>query len=329
MKDRSAGSAGDCPPRDKFRGQKPGPVVQFRGNGRGVRAELKDLEEKRPGTAAPGTEAPALREAAKGAGDPPPDGKTAQDGMPAGPESLTGLQTPCYILDEDVYRESLRVFRESFESAWGGGCRFGYSIKTNHLRWPLEIAREAGYLAEVVSPDEYAMVRNLGVPDHEIIYNGPQKRETVIPALAAGALVNLDSLEECERVADAARSGRLKNAFAGLRVNFDLESRCPGETTCGSAVGRFGICEENGDLGRALAILRSAGIRMAGLHLHQSSSSRSLGIFRAIAEEAVFLAEKYGLRELDWVDLGGGFSGGTIFPAGQRSHSTRKRSAVR
>ena len=159
---------------------------------------------------------------------------------------LCGLRTPCYVLDEDQYLENIREFRFHFEQRWGGRCLFGYSVKTNHLRWPILLAREEGFLAEVVSPDEYEMVRGLGFADTEIIYNGPQKRDTVLTAMQQGALVNLDSLSECETVAAAARKGELEGASVGLRVNFDLEARCPGETTCGSLVSRFGICVPSG-----------------------------------------------------------------------------------
>lgn len=229
---------------------------------------------------------------------------------------LCGLQTPCYILDEDQYRQNIRVFQDSFRSAWGGECVFGYSVKTNHLRWPLQMAREAGFLAEVVSPDEYEYVRGLGVPDAEIIYNGPQKGDTVLSALAAGALVNLDSLEECETVALAAEGGKLDRDVlrVGLRVNFDLEARCPGETTAGREGSRFGICEENGDLGRAVEMLGRAGVSVGGLHMHQSSGTRSLRVFRALAEAAGEAAEKYALGDLTFIDMGGGFFGGNFFP---------------
>jgi len=228
---------------------------------------------------------------------------------------LNALRTPCYILKEGEYRENIRAFQRSFRESWGGACLFGYSVKTNHLRWPLEIAREEGFLTETVSPDEYAYVRGLGVPEREIIYNGPNKGDLLLSALRGGALVNLDSLEECDRVIGAAERGELEGPLRlGLRVNFDLEARCPGETTAGREVSRFGICLENGDLALAFRRLRDAGLKVSGLHMHQSSSSRSLRIFRALAETAVSVAEEHGLKAPDFIDLGGGFFGGSYFP---------------
>ena len=61
-------------------------------------------------------------------------------------------------------------------------------------------------------------------------------------------------------------------------------------------------------------MLREAGLPLAGLHLHQSSRTRSLKVFRAIAETACAVAMELGLSELDYVDIGGGFFGGGYFP---------------
>ena len=97
--------------------------------------------------------------------------------------------------------------------------------------------------------------------------------------------MNLDNLEEVERVCAAFRDSEHKSAV-GLRVNYDIERDCPGETTCTGIPGRFGICLENGDFEKALAMLRESGIELAGLHLHQSSKTRSLAIYRSIAGTA-------------------------------------------
>ena len=50
-------------------------------------------------------------------------------------------------------------------------------------------------------------------------------------------------------------------------------------------------------------------MRISGLHLHTSSKSRGLDIYRAIAEVACRIQKEYSL-ELDYVDVGGGFFGG-------------------
>ena len=95
----------------------------------------------------------------------------------------------------------------------------------------------------------------------------------------------------------------------GLRVNFDLEALCPGETTAGEAVSRFGICYENGEFKKAVLMLKEAGISVHGIHLHTSTKSRSAKVFNMLARKAVELAKEYELG-LQYIDMGGGFFGG-------------------
>ena len=61
-------------------------------------------------------------------------------------------------------------------------------------------------------------------------------------------------------------------------------------------------------------MLRESGIELAGLHLHQSSKTRSLAIYRSIAGTAVQIGREFGLDALRYVDIGGGFFGGSFFP---------------
>lgn len=226
---------------------------------------------------------------------------------------LKELNTPCYIIRAGAFEENMARFRAAFASRWGERLLLGYSVKTNNFPWLLKTAMARGFWAEVVSPDEYAFALRCGCPEEKILFNGPQKQERLLSACRAGATVNLDNLEEVDAVCAAFGGGDFAPRL-GLRVNFDLEALCPGETTCRGVPGRFGLCLENGDFARALEKLQKAGLPLAGLHLHQSSKTRSLNIFGAIAKTAAEIAETYDLRELDYVDLGGGFFGGSFFP---------------
>ena len=77
--------------------------------------------------------------------------------------------------------------------------QIAYSVKTNYLPAVCSVFREEGAWAEVVSEMEYQLSRALGVPPHEIIYNGPHKtREQLERALSEGAIVNIDNFDELE-----------------------------------------------------------------------------------------------------------------------------------
>lgn len=228
--------------------------------------------------------------------------------------NIDELITPCYIINEAEYEKNIQELMQAYESRWPGKVEYGYSVKTNHFPLMLKKALEYGWHAEVVSPDEYEFALSCGAEKGQIIYNGPQKRETVLSAIREGSLVNLDNLQEVELICRALDETEKKQAKVGIRVNFDLEKECPGETTCKGIVGRFGICYENGDVKRAIDTLQQAKIKVRGLHLHSSSSSRSRGIFRAISEKACEVMEKYQLTDLEYIDVGGGFFGGNYFP---------------
>lgn len=227
----------------------------------------------------------------------------------------TQLKTPCYIINEEEYEHSIRELMNAYESRWQGKVIYGYSVKTNHYPFMLKKAMELGWMAEVVSPDEYGFAKACGCEEYNIIYNGPQKRNTVLDACRKGSIVNLDNLQEVQLVIDCLNEEEKKKAVIGIRINYNLEEECPGETVCQGIVGRFGICLENGDVEKAIQMLRKAGIAIKGLHMHQSSYSRSCKIYECLSKKAVEVAEQYRmLDELEYIDIGGGFFGGNFFP---------------
>lgn len=162
-----------------------------------------------------------------------------------------------------------------------------------------------------MSEDEYSLARYMGYGDHEIVYNGPYKGEQSFRAvLLAGGIVNLDSMQEVRWLMDLAADCPQQTFRVGIRANFNLEKMCPGETTMGEVSGRFGFCYETGRFKEALALLRQIpNVAVTGLHLHSSSKSRSVNIFRSIARMACQLQEEFQLQ-LSYVDLGGGYCGG-------------------
>ena len=186
------------------------------------------------------------------------------------------------------------------------------SVKTNHDAGLMKYAHaKLGWFIETVSPDELELAFNLGFDAENIIFNGPCKcsrQDALINAIRGGAYVNLDNLDDvsfvCGHVSDIRDVSRI-----GIRVNYNLEAECPGETTAGESVSRFGIDVENKDFARAVDMLRSAGIEPAGLHMHTSTRSRSAAVFTSLARKAAQLVNDYGLK-LHFVDMGGGYFGG-------------------
>lgn len=225
-------------------------------------------------------------------------------------QQMKELSTPCYVIDMEKFEENIQLFKNSFSKYMNGKQPIlGYSVKTNHFPGLLKEAKEQGMMAEVVSDDEYRLAMECGYSAEQILFNGPQKsEELLIRALNEGSVVNLDNFGEIDIIQRNIHRLHLKEVKLGLRVNFDLEQACPGETTAGEEVSRFGFCVENGEFERALKELQGIGIPVTGLHMHYSSKSRSLNIFRNLTAMAIRLADKYfSKNEEIFLDIGGGF----------------------
>lgn len=220
------------------------------------------------------------------------------------------LQTPYFVIDEAILQKYYQMLTDSLEQNWNSYL-VGYSFKTNSLPWLVSFMKKKGAFAEVVSEDEYLLARRLGYENREIIYNGPYKSESSFrEVLLAGGYVNLDSRPEISWLTRLASEYPARTFSVGIRVNFDLEKMCPGETTMGEISGRFGFCYETGNFAEALRLIREIpNVSISGLHLHSSSKSRSVNIFRSIAQMACQLQQEFQLS-LSYVDLGGGYCGG-------------------
>lgn len=222
------------------------------------------------------------------------------------------LHTPCYIIEKEKFLANLFAIRNNFQKAWGNNLLIAYSIKTNHLSKLLELAKEEGMLAEAVSEDEYYYATKSGFNKNNIILNGPQKSpKCIVDALQNSSIINIDNLEEINMLEKQSKLFDAQNIKIGLRINFDLEKECRSETTAGEGGSRFGLCIENGELENAVNRLSKMNINISGLHLHYSTKTRSLQVFKALAEKACGISERYGLRdEINYIDIGGGFWGG-------------------
>ena len=221
-------------------------------------------------------------------------------------------KTPCFLIYKDRFENNLKDIRENFRDQWKEEVICGYSCKTNNNIHMLELAREFGMYAEVVSTNEYHLAKKAGFCEKNIIFNGPFKGEAAIEACYKGAIVNIDYLQELEDFCNT-YYGRYQNypKKLGLRVNFDLEAKVPGQTSTGEEDGRFGICYENGDLNKSMEYLKKNNIHLSGLHIHFTTKTRSTDVYRTIAEMFMEIIEKNQLQ-LDYIDIGGGYWGGRV-----------------
>lgn len=222
-------------------------------------------------------------------------------------QHIEDVNTPCFILDKSKLENNFLDLKQTFINFWSNVI-IGYSYKTNSLPWLLNYMKDNDVYAEVVSTPEYLLAKHIGYSEDKIILNGPNKGfDSIKRVLEGGGIVNLDSFHEIEWL----EKNISENVFweVGLRVNFDLEKECQGETLMGEDLGRFGFNIENGDFEKALLRLKLIkNIKIVGLHFHNSTKTKSLSIFRSLAKKAAELKSFFDY-DLDFIDIGGGFFG--------------------
>ena len=213
--------------------------------------------------------------------------------------------TPYYVIDKNKLDLNFLKLKKAVKKHWNNYI-IGYSYKTNALPWIIKHFDSLGCYAEVVSEDEYKLAQLIGVEKSRFIYNGPIKtKETFVEALENGCIVNIDSQREIEWLDDV----EVDKRNVGVRINFDIEKMCPGQSQCADKGGRFGFCYENRELHKAVEIIKEKKARISGIHLHTSSKSRGLDIYKAISKMACKIQEDFNFK-LTYIDVGGGFFGG-------------------
>ena len=220
------------------------------------------------------------------------------------------LETPCFVIDSNIINGLVSDLKTAVHKYFTQSI-IGYSFKTNNTPFVIKHMKEMGLYAEVVSSSEYELAKEMGFEVNKIIFNGPVKgKEQFIEAVENNAVVNIDSKRELKWLLEC-HTEKLNKAKVGLRVNFCLEDYCPGESQTGKEDGRFGFSYETGELKEAIDFFIEHKIPLSGLHLHCSSKTRSLNIYKAISSIAARIIEEYKLN-LSYLDIGGGFFGGMI-----------------
>ncbi len=218
------------------------------------------------------------------------------------------MQTPYFCINTKQIDELYDDMAYELRNIWKDAI-IGYSFKTNNMPWIISYMKKKGAWAETVSSDEYNLALELGFTPDSIIFNGPVKdRETFEYAVKNGSIVNVDSNREIRWLLEMDKTD-LDKSRLGLRVNYCIEEQCPGESQCGANDGRFGFSYEKKALEKNIELLKANEIKFSGLHLHCSSKTRSINIYKSIAESAKKIVAEYDL-DLDYIDIGGGFFGG-------------------
>jgi len=219
---------------------------------------------------------------------------------------INTLQTPCFLLDEKELGRGINEFYRSLKRHFAH-CIVGYSVKTNSLPYAIVKAKDFGCFAEVVSDDELDLALECGYKMNEIIFNGPMKSKTrFLDALKRGAIVNIETHRELEWLKELPSDGLYK---IGIRLSVNISDVSLEDAEGENDFSRFGFNDETEEFSNALETVRSIPqVKLAGLHIHRTSHSRSVRFYKRSVAYAASVIKKYHL-DLDYLDVGGGYYG--------------------
>lgn len=220
--------------------------------------------------------------------------------------NIDSIKTPCFVLETDKLIQNIRAFKSALDSQFENNI-LGYSVKTNSTPALLNIIKEEGGYAEVVSYHEYRLALSLGFSPNRIVYNGPLKdQDTFLHALQNGAVVNIDTKRELTWLRLLPSN---KVYSVGLRVNLNLMEISPEDSKDKEDYSRFGFSSENNEFAEAVNYINELdNVMLAGLHLHRTSKTRSLDVYHNICKYAIKVVRKFNLN-LNYIDIGGGYYG--------------------
>jgi diaminopimelate decarboxylase len=197
------------------------------------------------------------------------------------------------------------------------GCKLHYAMKANPM--PALVAHVARLVdgIDVASGRELRVALDAGAAPAEVSFAGPGKSAVELrQAVAAGILVNVESMREVEILRDIARDLDLP-ARVALRLNPDFELKGSGMRMGGGAK-QFGVDVEATPA--LLARIGELGLAFEGFHVFAGSQNLDAQSIckaqRAAFDLAVDLA-RHAPAPVRVVNLGGGF-GIPYFPGDQR-----------
>jgi len=196
----------------------------------------------------------------------------------------------------------------AIEGAFPARTLHAIAIKANPVIALLRQVVERGFGLEAASFEEVELALAAGCPPSRVVYDSPCKtRLEIRRALQLGLHVNVDNLDELERVAEL-RAGVSQAGRVGLRVNPLVGGGAIPDTSLADERSKFGI-----PLGEDPTVLLEAFERhpwLEGLHVHVGSQGCAADLLVAGVRRAVELATQVeaavGRAQVTTVDIGGG-----------------------
>ncbi len=210
--------------------------------------------------------------------------------------------TPFYLYDEAEIRRRLQTLAAAF--AWNPGFRQYFAVKALPNPAILDIVRSEGGGADCASPTEIMMAQQAGLTgDHLMFSSNNTPAEEFVAARDAGAIINLDSLNLVDYLAETAGVPETICCRYSPAYEIGSANNIMGE----AGESKFGMTREQ--IFTAFERLRDLGAKRFGIHCMAASNSRVQEYWKLLATEvfelAVEIKDRLGI-EVQFLNFGGG-----------------------
>lgn len=229
------------------------------------------------------------------------------------------FKTPLYVMDEDILRENMRMYKNAMDKYYAGKGLVLYASKALCTMSLCKIAEQEGLGLDVVSGGELYTAKKAGFPMEKVYFHGNNKTpKELSEALDAGiGRIVVDNIHELKLLNDLCEQKGVKVQIS-VRVKPGVDAHTHDFVKTGQIDSKFGVALENGEVYEFVALAKSLEhIELVGLHCHIGSQIFDLEPFVETAKVMLDLIanikEAYGIVITE-LNLGGGF--GIIYTEG-------------
>lgn len=211
--------------------------------------------------------------------------------------------TPLYIYDRNIIRQKTQELRAVFPSR----IKLHYAIKANPMPALVGFIKDYVDGFDVASSFEMQTALNAGIKSQDISFAGPGKTDSEIKqALAAGVLLNTESLNEIKRIIKIAQDQKYTPRFS-IRINPQFEMKSSGMKMSGGSK-PFGIDSEA--VPEVIDHIDKAGYQLEGFHIYSGSQNLNADIICESQNKTLQMLlqiKPFVKSNLLSINLGGGF----------------------
>lgn len=237
--------------------------------------------------------------------------------------------TPLYIISENELRHNYRGFRDAFRAEYPD-VEILFANKSNNGLAIRHILNQEGAGGDCFGAQEMYMALLAGTDPQTLVLNGSNKQDDELEmAIANGLCINIDAMDELDRIDAIATSLNLK-AHVGIRLKLDLD---PLHDRHGVAMHGVGTLKHQSDSTKwgmtreqTVEIVKRAltmpSIILKETHFHLSRMSNDPADFAVMAREMITWSGHI-RDQTGWtppcIDIGGGWTFGKWYTTGPNS----------